>query len=87
MNRSFPILTAPAMRDVEQAAAHAGTPLATLMERAGSALARLAWRMAAGRPVRILAGPGNNGGDGLEAALHLKQWGKQPLVTWLGSPQ
>ncbi|MGJ4748967.1 NAD(P)H-hydrate epimerase, partial [Leptospira sp. SA-E8] len=30
--------------------------------------------------------PGNNGGDGLEAATHLLQWGKTPIVTWLGNP-
>ena len=34
----------------------------------------------------IACGPGNNGGDGLEAAVHLKQWGKSPIVTWLGTP-
>ncbi len=83
MNRSFPILTAAAMRDAEQAAAHAGTPLATLMERAGSALARLAWRMAAGRPVHILAGPGNNGGDGYVAARHLASLGATVTVSAL----
>ena len=32
----------------------------------------------------IACGPGNNGGDGLEAAVHLKAWGKDVVVTWLG---
>jgi NAD(P)H-hydrate repair Nnr-like enzyme with NAD(P)H-hydrate epimerase domain len=34
----------------------------------------------------LACGPGNNGGDGLEAAVHLQQWGRQPVVTWLGTP-
>jgi hydroxyethylthiazole kinase-like uncharacterized protein yjeF len=36
--------------------------------------------------VWIACGPGNNGGDGLEAAMHLQQWGLNPVVTWLGNP-
>jgi hydroxyethylthiazole kinase-like uncharacterized protein yjeF len=38
------------------------------------------------RKVWIACGPGNNGGDGLEAAIHLHRWGKIPMLTWLGSP-
>src|SRR3546814_2989726 len=63
-----PILTSNAMRAAEAACATGGTPLADLMERAGAAVADLAWRMAAGAPVLILCGPGNNGGDGYVAA-------------------
>jgi len=33
--------------------------------------------------VWIPCGPGNNGGDGYEAAKHLKHWGKTPIVTRL----
>ena len=36
------------------------------------------------RAVIVLCGPGNNGGDGLEAAAHLQRWGQHPVVTWLG---
>jgi hydroxyethylthiazole kinase-like uncharacterized protein yjeF len=38
------------------------------------------------RRIWIACGPGNNGGDGLQAAIHLHQWGKAPVLTWLGSP-
>ena len=67
----------------------AGTlPPHTLMQRAGLATARLALAIAPhARRYWIACGPGNNGGDGLEAALHLQQWGKQALVSWLGTPE
>lgn len=74
------------MRAAERAAADAGTPLAALMERAGDALARLAWRMASGRPVHILAGPGNNGGDGYVAARRLAELGATVTVSALAPP-
>ncbi|HSO43909.1 MAG TPA: NAD(P)H-hydrate epimerase, partial [Rhodoferax sp.] len=63
-------------------------PEHTLMARAGLAVARLALAIAPhARRIWIAAGPGNNGGDGIEAALHLQRWGKQPLVSWLGTPE
>jgi hydroxyethylthiazole kinase-like uncharacterized protein yjeF len=73
-----------ATRHLEQLAA-AALPRHALMQRAGLAVARLALALAPhARTVWIACGPGNNGGDGLEAAVHLKQWGKAPQVTWLG---
>ena len=47
-----------------------------LMARAGLAAAELARQLAgdSGKPILIIAGPGNNGGDALVTALHLKQW-------------
>jgi len=63
-------------------------PPSALMQRAGLATARLALAIAPhANKIWIACGPGNNGGDGLEAAGQLKRWGKQPLVTWLGRPQ
>jgi hydroxyethylthiazole kinase-like uncharacterized protein yjeF len=57
------------------------------MQRAGLATARLALALAPhARTVWIACGPGNNGGDGLEAAMHLRRWGGNPVVTWLGDP-
>lgn len=75
-----------ATRRIEQAA-QAALPAHTLIERAGLALAQLALALAPhARRIWIACGPGNNGGDGIEAALHLQRWGKSPVVTWLGSP-
>ncbi len=75
-----------ATRQIEQAA-QAQLPPHTLMQRAGLAVAQLALALAPhARRVWVACGPGNNGGDGLEAAMHLQHWGKQPVVTWLGTP-
>ena len=61
-------------------------PPHTLMQRAGLAVAQCALAIAPhARCIWIACGPGNNGGDGLEAARHLHQWGKTVVVTWLGS--
>ncbi|WP_371319875.1 NAD(P)H-hydrate dehydratase [Variovorax sp. dw_308] len=74
-------------RSLEQAAAATLAPH-TLMQRAGLAVARLAMAITphAGT-VWIACGPGNNGGDGLEAAAQLAQRGFAPVVTWLGHPE
>ncbi len=81
-----PILTSAAMRAAEAACAAGGTSLAELMERAGAAVADLAWRMAAGAPVLILCGPGNNGGDGYVAARLLAARGARVRVTAPAGP-
>ena len=71
-------------RLIEQAAA-AALPAHTLMQRAGLQVARLALALAPhAHTMWVACGPGNNGGDGLEAAAHLRQWGKNVVVTWLG---
>ena len=83
-DRPWPLHDAAATRAIEQAAAAALAPH-TLMQRAGLAVARLALAIAPhGGTYWIACGPGNNGGDGIEAALHLRLWGKHPVVTWLG---
>ena len=64
------------------------TTATPLMDLAGLAAARLALAIAPhARTVWIAAGPGNNGGDGLEAALHLHRLGKPVQVSLLGDPQ
>ena len=83
-DRRWPLHDVATTRRIEQAAA-AALPPHTLMQRAGLAIARLAMAVAPhAKTVWIACGPGNNGGDGLEAALHLQRWGKAPHVTWTG---
>ncbi|WP_332814952.1 NAD(P)H-hydrate dehydratase [Ramlibacter sp.] len=75
-----------ATRRIEQQAA-ATLPAHTLMQRAGLATARLALAIAPhARRIWVACGPGNNGGDGLEAAVHLQHWGKSVAVTIAGDP-
>jgi hydroxyethylthiazole kinase-like uncharacterized protein yjeF len=81
------ILTAEKMRAAEQAAIEAGTSVEQLMERAGAALAEAAYRFAGPLPALILAGPGNNGGDGYVAARHLAERGVEVRVAALSEPK
>jgi hydroxyethylthiazole kinase-like uncharacterized protein yjeF len=52
-----------------------GTPVATLMENAGRAVARVVRRRFSPCRTLVLCGPGNNGGDGYVAARVLAGWG------------
>jgi len=56
----------------------------SLMDQAGLAVAKLAMAIKPFAPCYwVFCGPGNNGGDGLEAATHLQQWGRQVrVVLW-----
>jgi hydroxyethylthiazole kinase-like uncharacterized protein yjeF len=57
------------------------------MQKAGLSVARLTLALAPhARVIWIACGPGNNGGDGLEAAAHLQQWGKQVQVSLTHDP-
>lgn len=83
-NPSQPLFDIAATRRLEMAAASALAPH-TLMQRAGLAVAQLALALAPhARTFWVACGPGGNGGDGLEAAMHLQRWGRHPVVTWLG---
>ena len=71
------------VRDIERTAM-AALPEGSLMSRAGAATAQLALSMLVSGnadPVLVLAGPGNNGGDALEAAALLAQRGQRVLVV------
>lgn len=82
-----PILTAAEMRAAEERVFATGTTQDTLMERAGVAIAEQVARLAAGRPVLVLAGPGKNGGDGYVAARVLQSRGVSVAVTAMGTPK
>ena len=81
---SYPLRSVADTRRIEQVVAAQLSPH-TLMQRAGLAVARLSCALAPhAQTIWLACGPGNNGGDGLEAAMHLKVWGRDPVVTWLG---
>ena len=68
-----------------EAEALAGVAPFTLMSRAGDAVARLALALVPhARRVLVFAGPGNNGGDGIEAASRLHEAGKAASVLLHG---
>ena len=81
-----PILTAEEYRRVDQA--YTGD-MDQAMDRAGFAVALAAARHGAGygRRVVVLAGPGNNGGDGYVAARYLKRRGAAVDVHALSAPR
>ena len=80
----WPLHDVAATRLIEAAAAATLAPH-TLMQRAGAAVARLVLALAPhARSVWVACGPGNNGGDGLEAAALLQAPQRQVVVTWLG---
>jgi NAD(P)H-hydrate epimerase len=80
------LATTEQMRYLEQAAVDAGDTWAGLMEQAGWGVAQEALRLlgdARKRPIVVLVGPGNNGGDGLVAARHLHDAGASvSLYVW-----
>jgi hydroxyethylthiazole kinase-like uncharacterized protein yjeF len=78
-----PILSVKAMRAAEAAAVESGTPVETLMERAGEALAEAVFQFAGSQSVLLVCGPGNNGGDGYVAARHLQDRGVAVRVAAL----
>src|SRR5687768_15764232 len=84
-----PVLTAAQMRQADEACIAAGTPGFELMDRAAHACATVALRMLGGgygRRICIVAGSGNNGGDGIAAAVHLARAGAGVDLLLLGEP-
>ena len=78
-----PVLAPDAMARADARTIAAGTPVATLMERAGLAVA---WNVRAalggcyGKRAVVVCGKGNNGGDGLVVARVLERWGARAQV-------
>ena len=79
------MITGSEMAVVDENAAALGVPREQLMESSGNAVARVVREVAADdATVRVVAGRGNNGGDGLVAARFLD--GYDLSVTLLGRP-
>ncbi|RKF65168.1 NADH-hydrate epimerase [Golovinomyces cichoracearum] len=64
---------------------HGGFSIDQLMELAGLSVSQVIHHVhpqSMGKKILIACGPGNNGGDGLVAARHLKHYGYQPIVYY-----
>ena len=85
-------ISAEAMTGLDRKAQAQGVPGETLMEHAGTAVAAAARALLEhndrlDRPVLILAGPGNNGGDGFVAARRLAGWGIQVIAVLVATDE
>lgn len=80
-----PILNISSLRAIEARETSVNPPL---MERAGAVAAQIALEMLpdASQAILIVAGPGNNGGDGFVMARLLKQAGRKVTVGFYGDP-
>jgi hydroxyethylthiazole kinase-like uncharacterized protein yjeF len=86
-SRMLELLTNAEMAEADRLAIAAGTPGSVLMENAGRAVAdavQAHWTSA--RRIVVVAGPGNNGGDGFVAARILAERGYAVRVLLLGDP-
>jgi NAD(P)H-hydrate epimerase len=79
------LLSVAQMTEADRTAIAAGTPGSLLMENAGNAVVREILRRWSPRPVTVLCGPGNNGGDGFVAAVGLARSGWPVRVALLGA--
>jgi len=88
LSHRTPVYTTAEIRRIEALAAALPEP-PQLMERAGLAAAQLARGIAqdTGKPILVLAGPGNNGGDAFVIARHLKQWWFDVAVVFTGTEE
>jgi len=77
------ILTVSEMTAADQAAIAGGTPGFALMRSAGQAVAEVAEAMAERGRIVVVAGRGNNGGDGFIAAAELAARGRDVAVILL----
>lgn len=79
------LLSPEEMADADKQTIYSGTPGFTLMQRAGTAVADAVRRLVpAGSLISVIAGTGNNGGDGFVAASRLVDAGYSVVVGLLG---
>jgi hydroxyethylthiazole kinase-like uncharacterized protein yjeF len=78
------ILTTTEMAEADRLTIAGGTPGIVLMENAGLAVADAVGALP-GKRVVVVAGPGNNGGDGFVAARHLAERGYEVKVSFVGA--
>lgn len=78
------VLTVEHMYAADRAAMASGVPGERLMTNAGEAIAEAIVRRWTPRPICVLCGPGNNGGDGFVVARLLKDRGWQVSLALLG---
>ena len=81
------VLRVEQMAEADRLAIMGGTPGTLLMQNAGEAVADEIKRRYTPRPVSVLCGPGNNGGDGFVAAAALAQSGWPVRVALLGDAE
>jgi ADP-dependent NAD(P)H-hydrate dehydratase / NAD(P)H-hydrate epimerase len=77
------ILTTAEMERADRLTIAAGTPGFALMLSAGQAVAEAAMDLVEEGPIVVVAGPGNNGGDGFVAAAELAARGREVSVILL----
>jgi ADP-dependent NAD(P)H-hydrate dehydratase / NAD(P)H-hydrate epimerase len=77
------VLTSAEMERADRLTIAAGTPGFALMMSAGQAVAEAAMDMVEGGPILVVAGRGNNGGDGFVAAAELAARGREVSVILL----
>ncbi|MBI2829615.1 MAG: NAD(P)H-hydrate dehydratase [Chloroflexi bacterium] len=81
------VVTVEQMRQIDRQCAELGLPTNVLMENAGRAVAEEVRRILVDvgkRHILVLAGHGNNGGDGLVAAWYLHHWGAMVSIYLCG---
>src|SRR5258708_28559443 len=80
---SMEVLTTAEMEHADRLAIGGGTPGFALMLRAGQAVAEAAMDLVEQGPILVVAGRGNNGGDGFVAATELVARGRAVSIILL----